>query len=585
MTIDVFSGLSDQQCDAVRTLRGPVKIIAGAGSGKTLTITRRIVNGIISNEYDPGHVMALSFTRRASMQLRSRLIEHGVKGVYSGTFHSAALSQLRFFWETFHGKPPRQIIRDKVNLLRDAARGINFSFSDESLCQVASEIEWAKQNGYDLSGYDKCNHRISGMSASQARTLMLAYEDVKNNRRLIDFEDILSLTVGMLSVQPRAVARVRDRFRVFLIDEFQDVSPLQFELLRIWLGRRRDICVVGDPNQCIYSFAGAKRDYLVKFADYFPGAREVFLSRNYRSRPEIVCLSRHIINSHSPDIGLYQPNEGISRNYADIKTATPVQDMRVNARNRTKCHCTAPPGTKGAVRCGNSDLGYRETPIRWHTFENQIQEMHFIAQSLKNISQSCAVLYRTAIQGERLAKYLHTSGIIYRSQESRLFHETDVAQIACKRVIEKTIECNVRVVDLVDSVVSGIFPRKPDALTGEYDGWVALQALRLCARRFNGNASSFATYLLEMQRHRREPEMPFATLATLHSTKGLEWDTVYIIGVNEGLIPHHTGDEDEEKRLFYVGVTRARKNIVFSSTRTPSRYLTELCLSPISAKE
>jgi len=303
---EILSSLDPQQRSVATALKGPVCVIAGAGTGKTRAITHRLAYGVDIGVIDPKRVLALTFTARAAGEMRTRLRSLGVASIAARTFHAAALKQLIYFWpETLGGRFP-SLLTSKTGFLSEAMKRANISSSKKSslLRELAGEIEWAKvlalapdQYLQGLSDYSRVLSPSSKISAEQVAKVYEAYESLKKQERAIDFEDVLLLTVGMLEEEREVRERVRDQYRYFTVDEYQDVSPLQQRLLDLWLGKRDDICVVGDPAQTIYSFAGASPAFLLNFTNKYPNAEVIRLSAGYRSTPEIINTANTILRS------------------------------------------------------------------------------------------------------------------------------------------------------------------------------------------------------------------------------------------------------------------------------------------------
>ena len=283
---DILAGLDTEQRQAATALTGPVRILAGAGTGKTRAITHRIAYGVATGVYNPYNVLAVTFTARAAAEMRSRLRDLGANGVQARTFHAAALSQLQYFWQQAVGGDMPRLVDHKTNLIMEAAQRLRMTTDKATIRDLAGEIEWAKFNMLTPQTYQqRAGHRSmpAGWDLIAVTRLFQAYEDLKSDRALIDFEDVLLIMVGILESEPRIAATIRKQYRIFLVDEFQDVSPLQYRLLKGWLGDRDDLCVVGDTSQTIYSFTGATADFLLDFTQDFPEATQINLIRDYRS--------------------------------------------------------------------------------------------------------------------------------------------------------------------------------------------------------------------------------------------------------------------------------------------------------------
>jgi DNA helicase-2/ATP-dependent DNA helicase PcrA len=288
----LLEALDPEQRQVAEALRGPVRVLAGAGTGKTRAITHRIAYGVASGVYAPTEVLAVTFTTRAAGEMRGRLRALGAAGVQARTFHSAALRQLRYFWPHVHGTELPTLIESKIGLLATAARRQRLTADQALLRDLASEVEWAKVSNVHPDDYARVaptrGRSVAGHDPETVARVFSAYEDGKRGQGRMDMEDVLLLTAGLLAEDERVAAQVRRQYKWFVVDEFQDVSPLQSALLDLWLGGRDELCVVGDPAQTIYSFAGAIADYLRDFPQRYAGTTSVELVRNYRSTPQIV---------------------------------------------------------------------------------------------------------------------------------------------------------------------------------------------------------------------------------------------------------------------------------------------------------
>src|SRR3712207_131751 len=296
---DVLAALDPEQRQVAEALRGPVRVLAGAGTGKTRAITHRIAHGVATGIYAPSEVLAVTFTTRAASEMRARLRALGADGVQARTFHSAALRQLRYFWPHAHGSELPILIESKLGLLANAVRRQRMSADQAQLRDLASEIEWAKVSNVLPDQYAAIatarSRTVAGHTPEVVGHVFAGYEEVKRGEGRMDMEDVLLLTAGMLADDERVAAQVRRQYKWFVVDEFQDVSPLQSALLDLWLGGRDELCVVGDPAQTIYSFAGADAGYLRGFPTKFPGTTSIELVRNYRSTPQVVQAANRLL--------------------------------------------------------------------------------------------------------------------------------------------------------------------------------------------------------------------------------------------------------------------------------------------------
>src|SRR4249919_766948 len=296
---DLLGALDPEQRQVAEALRGPVRVLAGAGTGKTRAITHRIAHGVAEGIYAPTEVLAVTFTTRAAGEMRGRLHRLGAPGVQARTFHSAALRQLRWFWPTTYGGELPTLTESKLALVAAAARRQRLQTDQALLRDLASEIEWAKVSNVgpdDYAGVAAARGRaVANLDLESVGRLFGGYEETKRSQSRMDMEDVLLLTAGMLAEEERVAAQVRAQYKWFVVDEFQDVSPIQSALLDLWLGGRTEICVVGDPAQTIYSFAGARASYLTDFTTKFPGATNVELVRNYRSTPQVIHAANALL--------------------------------------------------------------------------------------------------------------------------------------------------------------------------------------------------------------------------------------------------------------------------------------------------
>lgn len=302
----ILGGLDDEQRMVATTLRGPLCVLAGAGTGKTRAITHRIAYGVHTGVYKPSSMLAVTFTARAAAEMRSRLRELGAGAVQTRTFHAAALRQLQYFWPQAIGGNLPNIVDYKAPLITEAARRLRTNADRATVRDLASEIEWAKVSmltpeSYVAAAAAADRGEPGGLDPTTVARIFQSYEDVKTDRQFIDFEDVLLLTVAILEDDERVAASVRGQYRHFVVDEYQDVSPLQQRLLDLWLGGRDELCVVGDASQTIYSFTGATPRHLLDFTARYEHAPVVKLVRDYRSTPQVVHLANRVLAARRPE--------------------------------------------------------------------------------------------------------------------------------------------------------------------------------------------------------------------------------------------------------------------------------------------
>lgn len=571
----LLGALDAEQRLAAEATLGPVCLLAGAGTGKTTAITHRIAYGVATGVYSPSRVMALTFTARAAAELRSRLRALGTTGVAARTFHASALSQLGYFWPQVVGGLMPRILDSKGRVIAQAADTLRLKLDTATLRDLAAEIEWRKVSQLTLDQYAAVLPQRTLpvlLDADKMLALHQAYEDVKDARRQLDFEDVLLATAGMIETEPWVAQQVREQYRFFVVDEYQDVSPLQQHLLDLWLGERQDLCVVGDASQTIYSFAGASSSFLLGFGSRYQNARVVRLESNYRSTPPIVATANRLMRGRGGALEL---------------RAKPIFGLRRDASAGDR------PGRQAVDPAANAEPtidAYQSDRAEARAVANQIADQ--IAAGTR--PQDIAVLYRINVQGAALETALNDAGVTYQLRGgTRFFELPEVKQAlmmlkgaavaAVGEPLFKTVS------DVLRSL--GWTQGAPESRGAVRDRWESLNAIMGMAEALPPSTTlrQFADELFERSAAQHEPTMAAVTLATLHSAKGLEWDTVYLIGLSEGLMPITYAKSfeaiDEERRLLYVGITRARRRLHLSwstagqgraADRAPSRFLEEL---------
>ena len=547
----LLENLDPEQREAATSLVGPTCILAGAGTGKTRTVTHRIAYGIAKGYFAANRVLALTYTSRAAGELRARLRGLGIPGVSVKTFHAAALSQLEYFWPQLAGVPAPNVLTSKSKLIAEAMDSLGLKYDAAILRDLAAEIEWRKYTMRSLAQYrDQLQSRtgVAGLSSEQLVSIHEAYEDLKVKSQKLDWEDVLILTLGMLQAEPRILAHVQQQYRFFTVDEYQDISPLQQALLEMWLGDRNDLCVVGDPNQTIYSFTGASSSYLLGFTTTYPDATVVSLSRNYRSTPNIIGLANRLIRGE-----------------------TELEEL-VSQRM---------PGIEPRV------ASYKSSAEEAASIAEEIKRQ--IAAGVK--PNEIAILYRVNSQSEIFEKALADRSIDYQVRGGeRFFNRPEILQVMRLIRAEQIVPTDKPLFQIVSDASRevGWKSKEPTEGGAVRDKWEALNSFVAIVDELPQGTSleDFVKEIDERIRSQHEPVKAAVTLSTIHAAKGLEWDVVHLAGLTEGLLPIGYAKTDaaifEERRLFYVGLTRAKQQLglsfaTFDATtgreRSRSRFL------------
>ena len=572
------AGLDDEQREAVLAPRGPVCVLAGAGTGKTRTITHRIAQLVADGHVAAGQVLAVTFTQRAAGEMRTRLRAldtaapsgAGVGAVQALTFHAAAHRQLRYFWPRVIGNTGWQLLDSKFAIVARAASRTRLNTSTDDVRDLAGEIEWAKASLIGPEEYAAAvaaDGRDTPLDAEKIAAVYAAYEALKvrdESVALLDFDDLLLHTAAAIENDAAVAQEFRDRYRCFVVDEYQDVTPLQQRALSAWLGDRDDLTVVGDANQTIYSFTGASPRFLLDFSRRFPDATVVRLERDYRSTPQVVSLANQLIAT-----------------------------------------------ARGRVAGSRIQLSGQREPgpaPSFHEHTDEAAEAAAVAASIARLIESgtapseIAVLYRVNAQSEVYEEALTEAGIAYQVRGGEGFfnrQEIKQALLALQRAAERGSEQGLAgpLPDVVRAVLEPLgLTAEPPAGTRARDRWEALTALaelvdEEVAQRPLLELPGLLAELRMRADARHPPVVQGVTLASLHAAKGLEWDAVFLVGLADGTLPishalAHGADSEsveEERRLLYVGITRARVHLALSwalartpggrQSRKPSRFL------------
>jgi DNA helicase-2/ATP-dependent DNA helicase PcrA len=572
----VLAGLDPEQRKAVTAPAGPVCILAGAGTGKTRAITHRIAYRTQAGEISPRHVLAVTFTARAAAEMRARLSALGSAGVQARTFHAAALRQVRYFApRLLEGRAMPELMESKARLVGLAAARAGVRADRTAARDLAGEIEWAKSSMVEPGEYVVAAAkalRDPPHDAAKVAEIFGAYEELKRRQGVIDFEDMLRAAVWGIEEHPDVAEQIRAQYRHFVVDEYQDVNPLQQRLLEAWLGGRDDLTVVGDASQTIYSFTGATSSYLIDFPRQRREAVVVRLVRDYRSTPQVVGLANAVIK----------------------------QARGSEAKLRLELVGQRPPGAEPELKI----------------FPDEVGEATAVAKRCRDLigsgtpASEIAVLFRTNAQSEAYEKALAESEVPYvvRGAE-RFFERAEIRQaMVAMRAAVRSVPAGTPLVEAVVEALSATGWARDQPPTGgaQREQWEALAALVALAEEYAAapdilpigeagavqrdvSLAAFGAELARRAEQQHAPTVAGVTLASLHSAKGLEWDAVFLVGLADGTLPTmyaKTPEQlEEERRLLYVGVTRARQWLWLSygqrrssggRARRPCRFLPQL---------
>ncbi|MCK7677299.1 ATP-dependent DNA helicase UvrD2 [Corynebacterium sp. CCM 9186] len=542
--------LDPDQRVAATAPRGPVCILAGAGTGKTRTITYRIAHLIDQGFVGPNRVLAVTFTARAAGEMRHRLARMGIGGVQARTFHAAARRQLRYFWPQVAGDLPWRLLDNKFPLVGRATRSVGVDSSTETVRDILGEIEWAKASLVTPDAYAQAiagTQRTPPVDAEKVAEVYRRYEQAKTSEEgmLLDFDDLLLHTAAALENAPAVAEEFHEQYRSFVVDEYQDVTPLQQRVLDAWLGDRDDLTVVGDANQTIYSFTGATPDFLLNFTRKYPDATLTRLERDYRSTPQVTRLANAVIGRAKGRVA------GTRLELTGMRDPGPEPEFSVHDDE---------PAEAAAVAKKIAELIDSGTP-----------------------PSEIAVLYRINAQSAVFEQALSDAGIVYQVRGGEgFFNRTEVRKAISELVRaaqrddlpDEAVGPGLRVVARAVLAPLGLTPEEPEGAQAR-ERWQSLNALvelvhELGLATPDLDMNGLLVQLKNRAEAKHPPTVQGVTLASLHAAKGLEWNAVFLVGLVENTLPiSHAikaGDHqiEEERRLFYVGVTRARTHLFCS---------------------
>ena len=552
--------LNDEQRAAATATSGPLVILAGAGTGKTRVISPRVAYAAATGAADAKRMLVVTFTDKAATEMRRRLAALGLPKVQASTFHAAALRQLAHFWPIAHGTPLPKVLDSKIPVIAPLARTLPGGYKFTPAKDLTDEIEWAKNRRIGPEAYvgaATAANRTPPIPVDLLAGLYRRYEQAKEKAGRIDFEDMLSRAVELYERDPEAIGLVRQRYAWFSVDEYQDTNPLQQSLLELWVGDRRDLCVVGDPDQTIYTFTGASADYLTGFADRWTDAQVLRLTTNYRSTPQVLAVANRLIAG---------------------------KDLRSVAED----------GPEPQV------VAHRNGELELAAIVADIGEL----MQAGTPGPEIAILVRTNAQLVPVEAALTRAGIAFTVRGVRFHARPEVR--AAREALRRSAPAGLALTDAVIARWRADLGFDPDAEPGGDSGaeardrHAALQTLLAIAREmeFADDDATPVDFLAELERRDSQEQAAAEsgsgiTISTLHRAKGLEWDAVFLPMLEEGGLPIRQSLDDpaalaEERRLLYVGITRARRHLVLSwaAIRTtakgrptpakPSRFLAQL---------
>ncbi|AXE38643.1 ATP-dependent DNA helicase UvrD2 [Acidipropionibacterium virtanenii] len=547
----ILEALDPEQREVASTFGVPVCVVAGAGTGKTRAITHRIAYAAATGRADPRRTLAVTFTTRAAGTMRARLAGLGVPGVQARTIHSAALRQVRYFWPRAYGCELPPVSDARFRMLAESARRAGLSVDTALLRDLSAEISWAKVTNVSSDEYPPLARAqgrvVAGVSAATVGRVLAGYEAVKQEACVIDLDDILLCAVGLLSDHPEIAAEVHDQYRHFVVDEYQDVSPVQHTLLETWFNGRDDVCVVGDPHQSIHAFAGARSDYLTGFVEEHPGAARIELVRNYRSTPEVVGLANEVLVHHL--------SEG------EDSTGTGV-------------HLVA----RGAHGPAPQFAAYQDEAAEASSVAGWLSALHDDGIGWSDL----AVLHRVNSQAPAMESALAEAGIPYLIKGAERFYDRPEVRRAITSVTAAARSRDPepgQALALTDEKLSGLgwTPRAPEGQGSVRQRWESLQALhdlavKVVADHPGATLLDVSDAFTRRARLQQAPTIDGVTVSTMHAAKGLEWQGVAVLGASDAMIPFMMAEGPqeiaEERRLLHVAITRARERLLITYARS-----------------
>jgi DNA helicase-2/ATP-dependent DNA helicase PcrA len=556
----ILEPLDAEQRAVATASRGTVVVVAAAGSGKTRAITHRIAYAIATQAQPADTGLALSFTNRAAHELRSRISQLGVPSVTTSTFHAAALRQLTHFWPQVLGGSPWKVVTGKAQVLAEAIRSVGLDLSTAERRALVADLEWAKSSGLSPTEFPSSQRLFEYADTGATVAVWQEYQSRLTTKRQMDFDDVLSLTLGMLQQRPDVVEQIRKRYTWFTVDEFQDVTPLQRALLDVWVGNRTELCVVGDVAQTIYSFAGAQASFLENLAVHHPEATVVKLNRTYRCPENVVQLANSLL----------QAGDEISRGGIFMTSESPQPGVVTT---------TLLPTAEGEAQ----------------SIAAHIQRLHEQGHAY----QDMAILVRLHSQGLLIGQALEERGVPFVAKGLTSFWDRpEIKQVLLElRVLSYAVsggDLRQAVVAVLDK--NGWQSDVQGLNESARERWFALSAFlnlvdEILGAQPNASLMDFFEFVAQRTVTQHEPSAQAVSLMTIHSAKGLEWETVFVPGLNEGVLPYFSASSEsairEERRLLYVAMTRAKSGLYLSGVESGqnspslSRFLAEMNLEAV----
>lgn len=553
--------LDDQQQEVATALFGPVCVWAGAGSGKTRAITYRLAYAVASGQYNPKAIMPITFTQKAAGELNERLAVLGLENTFARTFHGAALKQLIHYWPQTIGGPAPTLRQNKIEMLAEVAKAAHLNLDLISIRDLLGEIEWANVSILSPDNYPAAaavhGRILPTLEAEVIAHLMQRFQDYKTENHLMDFDDVLLLTNALLLEFPAIGKEIRQYYKHFVVDEYQDVSPVQQQLLTHWIGDSQEICVVGDPAQTIYTFAGASNEYLLNFPKQYPKCTLIKLNANYRSTKTIVKIANNLASKHS-----YQA--------ADMLQLKSLQK-------------------KGLP------ITYTVYDDDYAQAEAVAEQIHFLHISEKYPYHEMAILYRTNLQANLFSNALAKLGIhSFTPETGNFYSRPEVKKFLFLLKMRGKIYDNDNLLEIVTEDLNqcGWLQNASAHYLTDHSKQLNLEVFYKLAMKLHQDGTTVSQFYNAATKLSNTEVTRLNTgvmLSSLHNSKGLEWEVVFITGISEGILPislaKTTQALAEEERLLYVGVTRAKKRLFLSyalqeqpqdkkSPRELSRFLT-----------